>query len=550
MKEKANGVASLKKHDIKTYSIVFILYCLVCAGAFGIEEMIPNLGPGLTIVLLTVFPFVWAYPLSNMVAECNSVLPSEGGIYVWVREAFGEFWGFQASWWRTVSMYISNGTFVVLAVDYASQIAPMPEFAIHMLKILIIVVFTIINLLGLREVSKVSTFLSIIIILAFILVCIVGFFNIRTNPFEPFICEGQNIIHSLGSGICICVWMYCAYECIANVSGEIKNPSVIPKGLLIATPLVALSYVLPTVASLISLPDGSWQLWSTGSNLSPGAIGYSSVLTTYLGKIWGCIFLIVAFVSQCAVFNTQLASGSRGFFVLADDNLYPNVFSKVDKKRGVPYIGILSLSLVALIFSHFDFSTLVGMEVMFILSNYILMSLAVVKLRKDIPVEKRKEKSLFIIPGGKLSLYFSCATLITISIFCLLLNGTNYFVMGMLAVSSGPVMYVIMKIRYGGLSKTDPQRYKINPRTRLTFGDTTRIGVYLSMIGIFSLLAQFWFKLYEVELGNTDIQNCTVLGYDIIHVLSFLKYLGVIIFSIGFITILLARKVDKINKSN
>ena len=89
------GVAGLKKHDIKVSGIVFMLYCLVAAGAFGIEEMIPEAGPGMTLLLLCIFPFIWAYPISSLVAECSSVMPSEGGVYVWVKEAFGEFWGFQ-----------------------------------------------------------------------------------------------------------------------------------------------------------------------------------------------------------------------------------------------------------------------------------------------------------------------------------------------------------------------------------------------------------------------------------------------------------------------
>ena len=92
MSEQRQGVAGLKKHDIKVSGIVFMLYCLVAAGAFGIEEMIPEAGPGMTLILLAVFPIIWAYPISNMVAECGAVMPSEGGVYVWVKEAFGEFW--------------------------------------------------------------------------------------------------------------------------------------------------------------------------------------------------------------------------------------------------------------------------------------------------------------------------------------------------------------------------------------------------------------------------------------------------------------------------
>ena len=109
--QQLQGVAGLKKHDIKVSGIVFMLYCLVAAGAFGIEEMIPEAGPGMTLLLLCVFPFIWAYPISSLVAECSSVMPSEGGVYVWAKEAFGEFWGFQTGWWATVSTYITNGVY-------------------------------------------------------------------------------------------------------------------------------------------------------------------------------------------------------------------------------------------------------------------------------------------------------------------------------------------------------------------------------------------------------------------------------------------------------
>ena len=55
----------LKKHDIKVSTVVFMIFCLVAAGCYGIEEMIPECGPGLTIIMLCVLPLrmgtaIWA----------------------------------------------------------------------------------------------------------------------------------------------------------------------------------------------------------------------------------------------------------------------------------------------------------------------------------------------------------------------------------------------------------------------------------------------------------------------------------------------------------
>ncbi len=544
MSQHTNGVAGLKKHDIKVSGIVFMLYCLVAAGAFGIEEMIPEAGPGMTLVLLMVFPIIWAYPISNLVAECGAVLPSEGGVYVWVKEAFGEFWGFQAGWWATVSTYITNGVYVALVAGYVSQMIPMSELAVHAIKIGMILIFTIVNLMGLKEVGKVSTVLSVLILLAFALVAVVGFINWQTNPMEPFMPEDYSIFDGLGGGICICIWMYCGYECISNMAGEVKNPQVIPKGLIIAMPLVALTYVLPTLGGLACMPEGSWELWSTEGGFGGESVGYATILTTYMGQAWGYVFLVIAIVSQCAIFNTYLASGSRGFFVLADDHLCPQFMVKVSKKRGVPYVGILSLAVVTLILCQSDFTTLVSMEVVFMLAIYIILPVSVIKLRKKLPIEKRKERGLFFIKGGKVAMIFYAGFPIVISVVALLVNGTDYLTTGLIALCTGPVAYYILKKIFGGLAVNDPEHNPVNPKTKLAIGDTVRVGVFMIFAGAMAFLGQFWLKWYEIDYGEWGPDDYDVFCNSIPQVIECLKWIGLAVAVIGIVVTFVGRKKD------
>ena len=544
MSQQTHGVAGLKKHDIKVSGIVFMLYCLVAAGAFGIEEMIPEAGPGMTLILLIIFPIIWAYPISNLVAECGAVLPSEGGVYVWVKEAFGEFWGFQAGWWGTVSTYITNGVYVALVAGYVSQMIPMSDIAAHAIKIGMILIFTIVNLMGLREVGKVSTILSVLILLAFALVAVVGLINWQTNPMEPMLPEDYSIFDGVGGGICICIWMYCGYECISNMAGEVKNPQVIPKGLMIAMPLVALTYVLPTLGGLACLPEGSWESWSTDGGFDGQAIGYATVLTTYMGQAWGYVFLVIAIVSQCAIFNTYLASGSRGFFVLADDHLCPQFMVKVSKKKGVPYIGILSLAVVTFILCQSDFTTLVSMEVVFMLALYIILPISVLKLRKKLPIEKRKERGLYYIKGGKGAMIFYAGFPIVISVIALLINGTDYLAMGLIAICTGPVAYYILKRIFGGLSVNDPEHNPVNPKTKLAAGDTVRIGIFMICAGVMAFFGQFWLKWYEIDYGEWGPDDYDVFANSIPQVIECLKWIGLAVIVAGVIVALVGRKKD------
>ena len=539
------GEHGLKKVNLKTSTVVFMIFCLVSAGCFGIEEMIPECGPGLTIVMLCVLPLIWASPFGLVASELGSVRPQEGGYYKWVQEGLGEFWGFQAGWWGTVSTYITNGVYVALVAGYVTQMIPMSEVAVHALKIGMILIFTVINLMGLKEVGRVSTILSILIVLAFALVTVVGLLNWQTNPMDPIMPEGYSIVDGIGGGICICVWMYCGYECISNMAGEVKNPQVIPKGLMIAMPLVALTYVLPTLAGLASLPEGSWENWTTDGGFSGDTIGYATVLTANLGQAWGYIFLVIAIVSQCAIFNTYLASGSRGFFVLADDNLCPKFLVKVSRKRGVPYVGILSLSVVTLILAQSDFTTLVSAEVVFMLALYMILPLSVIKLRKTIPVEERKARGLYVMRGGKAGLVFYAGAPIVIAIIALLVNGTDYLCMGLIAISTGPIAYIIFKRLYGGMAKNDPERYPVNKKTKLAMGDTIRIGVYLIIAGAFAFLGQFWLHWYEITWGEWEPSDYDMFSNSIPQVLEALKWGGLIAIVIGIVLALAGRKLER-----
>ena len=536
---RIDGVAGLKKHKMSPIKIAFMLYCLVAAGAFGIEEMIPLSGPGLTLVMLIIFPIIWALPICLTVSEMSAFMPEEGGIYVWVKEALGEFWGFLMGWWGTISIYLSNAVYVVLIVGYAEKFIPMTDTQSFIVKVCIVLIFTVVNLLGLEEVSLLSTIFSVIILTAFAAVMFVGFANWSYNPFIPFTPEGQSVIDSLGGSICIVIWMYCGYECISNMAGEIENPEVIPKGFMIAMPLIAISYILPTMAGIASI--GQWENWGTEGN----CVGYMDVLINNLGPVWGAIFLVIAIISQCSIFNAYIASGSRGFFVLADDKLCPKFLVKVSQKRGVPVLAILLLSATTLVMMNFDFSTLLTFIAPLAIIIYIVLAVTLIVLRRKFPVEERG--NAYYIKGGKWKIWLIAACPFVIGIVGLLVNGTEYFLLGFVSIGSGVFFYMIFKWIYGGLYKLDPEKYPINPKTKLALGDTVRIGAYFLSFGTYAFIGSFFLSWYEggwgpdyyLEMYKTGIASNFNLMIEIA------RYGGITAIIIGAILFSLGKNYDK-----
>jgi len=542
-----DGVAGLKKYKIGTPGIVFMIYCLVAAGAFGIEEMIPISGPGLTLLMLILFPIFWALPISEMVAELGSVLPSEGGAYVWTKEGLGEFWGWQVGFWGTIGTWLQQAMYVVLVAGYLEKFFHLTPAADMAVKLLMIGIFTGINLLGIKEVSKVSTVLSIAIIVGFSVVTIVGFANWQYNPVVPFIPEESSWLDSIGGSICIAIWMYCGYETMSNVAGEVENPQVIPKGLLIAMPIIALSYFLPTMAGLASV--GQWEDWATDG---VGAVGYMDVLIVYLGPAFGFAFLVIAILSQCAIFNAYIASGSRGFFVMADDYLFPRFMVKVSKKRGVPVVSILVMAAFTILLCQWDFTTLVMATTPLMLYLYMTLAIATRRLRKKYPIEERVENGLFVMHGGKLGFNVMTALPFLISIIALYVNGTEYFIAGFLMLMISLIGYVICKWAYGGLYRVDPVKYPLNPKTRLAQGDVIEISRYFIFCGIAALLGSVLLRFYEGEWGPEYYLETYETGFfsNFEGMMEFCRIAGILFLVVGTTVCIIGRVLEKKKLAN
>ena len=64
--------------DITIAMMLFMIFSFCCGGAFGVEEMVSSGGPGLTLILLAILPFVWALPQALTAAELGSAIPYTG----------------------------------------------------------------------------------------------------------------------------------------------------------------------------------------------------------------------------------------------------------------------------------------------------------------------------------------------------------------------------------------------------------------------------------------------------------------------------------------
>ena len=539
MSEK--NTEALKKAKLSTIGVVAIIFSFVAAGAFGIEEAIAASGPGLTLIMLLVFPFVWAFPLSEMVSELGSLIPTEGGIYSWGRESFGEFWGWQIGLWSALTTWMCQAQYCALVVGYAAKFVNMSPTGEYIAKIVMVVIFTVINIIGLDWLEKLETVFTVLVLVAFGAVTVVGFLNWNYNPLEPLFNPEEGLFHSIGGGIAIIIWMYMGYECMSNMAGEMENPQIIPKAMRISQPVIALSYILPTLAALAAI--GSWSSWSTESG--GGAVGYADVLIQYVGNWAGLAFVIVAVISNCSIFCSYIAHGSRAFFVMADDHMFPLIMKKVDK-RGIPTVSIILLAIFTIITCKFDFTTLVMATTPIQLYMYLAMILCVVQLRKLYPTDERKKLGLTVMPGGSVGFAILSICVFVICMFAIYVNGTDYFITGFLVLFLGLVGYVLCKWFYKGRVLDNPEIYPLNPKTKLGLGDLIDIGVYVILTGAMALGGAVFLYFYEASYGEEYYLEEYGTGFfsDFYGMINACKWLGIVLLVVGIVIWLIGKKTE------
>ncbi|HXP11169.1 MAG TPA: amino acid permease, partial [Acidobacteriaceae bacterium] len=83
---------------LRLFSLIAATFFMVSGGPYGIEDTLGGAGYVGALLILAIVPFVWSLPTTLMIGELASAIPAEGGFYVWVRQAFGPFWGYQEAW--------------------------------------------------------------------------------------------------------------------------------------------------------------------------------------------------------------------------------------------------------------------------------------------------------------------------------------------------------------------------------------------------------------------------------------------------------------------
>ncbi len=280
-------------------------------------------------------------------AELGAAMPEAGGVYVYLREAYGPLLSFLFGW--TLFLVIDSGAIATLAVAFSSEILPkFPAFAgiSKTTRMLIAAGFIAflgaVNYVGVRWGARLQTLLTVIKTGAIAIVVAVAFFFSKGQGHAAnFVKPAPGPFHfgllgAFGVGLVASLWAYKGWESATYSAGEVKNPRRnLPLGILVGTIAVITIYVLANLAYLYIFPVGEI---AKSSSVAPDLMG---LLT---GPFGASLITFLILFSILGAANQNMLCSPRVYYAMSRDGLFFKKIGEVHPKFLTPHVSILAIT--------------------------------------------------------------------------------------------------------------------------------------------------------------------------------------------------------------
>jgi amino acid transporter len=379
----------------------------VCA-ILVMDTLAPSAAIGTSSIswwLITLVLFFIPYGL--ITAELGTTYPEQGGLYIWVKKAFGEKWAARTTWlyWINVALWMPS-VYILFAGMFAQLFFPdmslWMQIGIGIIMTWITVWIGCIKMDAGKWVPNIGALIKALIMI----VIGVGAIIYATRNGVANDLSFSNLLPEWNAGLAflpVIVYNFMGFELMSGASEEMKNPGKdIPRAIITAGALIAVFYLLGTVGMLLALPVENIGLISGIIDTLQTLLG-----TTGIGGVVVIILGIAALYSFLANMVTWTMGANRTAAEAAKENELPAVFGKEHPTYKTPtgaflITGIVS-TVVIVLYGFFAgsaedlFWTLFAFSSMVFLLPYLALFPAFLKLRRTDAAVERPYK----VPGGK-----------------------------------------------------------------------------------------------------------------------------------------------------
>jgi amino acid transporter len=368
-------------------------------------------------------------------AEASSLFDRPGGAYLYAREAFGEFAGFEVGWMTWVARVAAVAS---LSVFFSRVLGYVWEGANHGAGQAATIVVTLslltwLNVMGVKTGARTTLYLTAAKILPLALLVAAGIFTVDWSRIFPV--PSPDPV-KLPQAALLVLFAYSGFEGTPGPAGEFRNPKRdLPFALVTQLVIVTVLYTLVQLVAIGTLPD-------LGVSKTPLADAGAKLL----GPVGGLLLTLGAAVSVLGTNNGSILIGPRYLYVLAESGRLPRFLTKIHPRYRTPYVAILTQSGLAFALIATDSvlhrvepgalgvaEELALISVIARLATYIGTCLSVPILRRKLAATDRAVR----LPGG---VAIPAAALV---LCALLLSAVEkkVFVAGAIGLAAGALVY-------------------------------------------------------------------------------------------------------------
>ncbi len=395
---------SEKVKKFRLFDAVLVAVCVVLV----VESSAPAAAIGNSQFFWWIFLLIGFFlPYGLISAELGTTYEDEGGIYDWVRRAFGNRWGSRVAWYYYINFPLWMGSLAVLFTDVIMQmfgisISPWISVPIQLVFIWGVVLVSSFKISESKWLLNTAAVFKALLMLA---IGVLGIYTaIRFGSKNDF--SWQSFIPSLDlsglSYVSIIIFNFLGFEVVTTFASEMKKPErEIPKALILGGIIIAVFYLLAAFGISVAIPKEEL-------SVSGGIIESFMRLTNTTG---GWFIILVGFMFLFTLV-ANLASWSMGVNYVAkyaaENHAMPSVLAKEDK-RGMPMGANITNGVIASVIvlaapfipSQDIFWSFFALNMITLLMSYILMFPTFLRLRKTDGGRYRP----FRVNGGPVKLF-------------------------------------------------------------------------------------------------------------------------------------------------
>ena len=410
-----------KKPKFRLFSAVLATVCIILVG----DAVAPTASIGNSqYVWWAIMLIGFFVPYGLISAELGTQYPSEGGMYTWVKKAFGEKWAGRVAWYDWVNYPLWVASLADLVTTYLLQ---MLGFDMTWPVILAIQIgyILLVSVLGVLRISQSAWLSNLGAFCKFVFMAGIGALGIyvlvsqgSANPvnswtdFLPMVgADGKFDFTGLGF-VALIIFNMLGFEVVSTFSDDMQNPKKeIPKAVIVGGILIAVFYLLASFGIGVAIP---LEEISTDS----GLLDSYNILLTTAGFSAAAIKAITVVVGGMFIYTLVANISSWNFGVnsviacAAEDGTFPKSWAKRNK-NGVPYVvsiwtGIVGaiIAIAGIVVAQFVpelsnlFWTFFSLSLVTLLLSYLPMFMAFLKLHKQGPAVKKG----YWINGGSIKI--------------------------------------------------------------------------------------------------------------------------------------------------